>query len=642
MRQIQDSGLKVIEHANQLYIDGKYKEAFHIVRELKNLKDYSLERQLKFQILKAKVLSTQGYLKESLKIAEKTYSKSRDQEDPTIAFDALLIKVLLLFWFMRYNELHDEISRIKFLYESFENLSDKERAQRRAECISSQGLGFWAKGDTKQAIKKFKKALVEFKRLGNKNRIFSCLINLGIINSHLIGDFKTALEFFDQCVELGFNNDPGLIKTQGEVFLFQGNLNLALNYFEKSLKESEDLDYDFLKMWIFLNMGLVYRLKGDFSTATKYLEKSLPISNVYSTFVKSRVLYNLFCISLEINSSEQIHKCLSDLEELANLPQAIWGSIFIDLYQICEAKLLLSNKNTRDRAKAEVLLKQVIEKNSYFEFTTAALAELCNLLILEFSLSRNVEDIKEIEIYTKKLLKIAEYSNSHSVLAETYLLQANLALIQIDLDGAKSLLTRAQNIAEVNDLNLLAQKISSEHDILLEKIDEWEKFNDGDTPMAKRIELASFDGVLNRLQGKRVAEPTELVDEESILLLIMDNSGTTYFSYIFMTTWDHGDLFSSFMSAFNTFSDEIFSKPIDRIRIGENTILINPAEPFLACYVIKGQSYLALQKLTRFLEAIRENSEIWDALNKSVKTSEMLELNKPPVLKTVINKIFIQ
>ena len=86
--------------------------------------------------------------------------------------------------------------------------------------------------------------------------------------------------------------------------------------------------------------------------------------------------------------------------------------------------------------------------------------------------------------------------------------------------------------------------------------------------------------------------------------------------------------------------DEIFSKSIDRIRVGENTILINPVELFLACYVIKGPSYLALQKLTRSTDAIKEYTEIWQALKKSAKTSEMLELDKPPALKTVIGEIF--
>ncbi|MFW9866411.1 MAG: hypothetical protein ACFFEN_09985 [Candidatus Thorarchaeota archaeon] len=47
-----------------------------------------------------------------------------------------------------------------------------------------------------------------------------------------------------------------------------------------------------------------------------------------------------------------------------------------------------------------------------------------------------------------------------------------------------------------------------------------------------------------------------------------------------------------------------------------------------------------MKKLTRFTEAIRENPEIWETLNKSVKTSEMLELDNPPALKIVIDEIF--
>ncbi|MFX1522966.1 MAG: hypothetical protein ACFFCC_05615 [Promethearchaeota archaeon] len=40
-----------------------------------------------------------------------------------------------------------------------------------------------------------------------------------------------------------------------------------------------------------------------------------------------------------------------------------------------------------------------------------------------------------------------------------------------------------------------------------------------------------------------------------------------------------------------------------------------------------------MQKLTRFTDAIRKNSEIWQALVNSVKRSEMLELDKPPAIK---------
>jgi hypothetical protein len=95
------------------------------------------------------------------------------------------------------------------------------------------------------------------------------------------------------------------------------------------------------------------------------------------------------------------------------------------------------------------------------------------------------------------------------------------------------------------------------------------------------------------------------------------------------------------MSAFNAFTGEIFSKSIDRVKVGENTILINPIEPFLACYVIKGQSYPAQQKLTRFSDTIKTTEEIWNALTKAAKTSEMLELDNPPSLGSTVNEIFI-
>jgi hypothetical protein len=121
----------------------------------------------------------------------------------------------------------------------------------------------------------------------------------------------------------------------------------------------------------------------------------------------------------------------------------------------------------------------------------------------------------------------------------------------------------------------------------------------------------------------------------------MDKSGTAYFTHSFIGDWDFDDLFSSFMSAFNTFTGEIFSKSIDRVKVGDNTILINPVESFLACYVIKGQSYPAQQKLTRFSNTIKATTEIWEALNKAAKISEMLELDNPPSMGNIVNEIFI-
>jgi hypothetical protein len=354
-------------------------------------------------------------------------------------------------------------------------------------------------------------------------------------------------------------------------------------------------------------------------------------------YIVPSLLY-LLLINIDIGSHEEAQKYLTRLEDLSDQHK---NTLFKHEYPLGKALMLKMSTRMRDKVKAEEILNQIIEDDIVFpQFHILSIVSLCDLLLEELSIYNDPKIIEEIKPLIEQLLKIANSRHSKLYLAEVKFLQAKLALIQMEIEEAKKSLAEAQKIAETQGLSLLAQKISSEYDILLEKVGEWEKLNNEEAPMAERIKLASVDGVLNRLQGKKAVDPPELVDEEPILLLIMDNSGASYFNHIFLENWDHSDLFSSFMSAFNKFMDEIFSNSIDRIKVKENTILIHPIETFLVCYVIKGQSYPALLKLTRFTEAIRENSDIWQALNKSVRTNEMLGLDNPPALKTVIDEIF--
>jgi len=208
------------------------------------------------------------------------------------------------------------------------------------------------------------------------------------------------------------------------------------------------------------------------------------------------------------------------------------------------------------------------------------------------------------------------------------------------MGDARRYLTQAQRIAEDHSLQLLARAISREHDKLLEQLDEWEDLKRKKASISERMDLASLDITMDRMQGMRAIDPPVLVEEEPVLLLIMGEDGVPYFNHSFIEGWDDQDLFSGFMSAFNSFSSELFSKSIDRIKIDENIILLKPVESFMVCYVIKGQSYPALMKLTRFSDAIKWKPEIWGALNKAVKTSEVLELHNPSSLGDVVNEIF--
>ena len=87
---------------------------------------------------------------------------------------------------------------------------------------------------------------------------------------------------------------------------------------------------------------------------------------------------------------------------------------------------------------------------------------------------------------------------------------------------------------------------------------------------------------------------------------------------------------------------ELFSKGLDRARFGEYIILLESVDSYSVCYLFKGQSYPAKQKLTSLIEELQNNSTIWQTLNRFYKTSQVADLKDLPQIENMINEIFIK
>jgi hypothetical protein len=95
------------------------------------------------------------------------------------------------------------------------------------------------------------------------------------------------------------------------------------------------------------------------------------------------------------------------------------------------------------------------------------------------------------------------------------------------------------------------------------------------------------------------------------------------------------------VSAFTSFSDEFFSKGLDRVKFGDDTLLLQTVDDFSIGYLYKGQTYPAKQKLTKFTEEIKNNASVWQTLEKFYQTSQVAELKDLPQIETLIKDIFI-
>ncbi|MFX0029317.1 MAG: tetratricopeptide repeat protein [Candidatus Hermodarchaeota archaeon] len=668
-------------HAEELLNNGKVDEGIEIITNFeKNCKMIPKER-LWTLLLRGRAYVYKQQFKKGVEIGEQTYKLSNELGLVLEIIEALILKSQIAF-LGKLDEALDLILKAEKLFNSLREEPSTDTTKLKIMLNYMKSWIYIFKSDFNIALDLALEVLTLGKKINFKVLVgyslgtiatiysskgeydpaleyaFKCLklfekldFQIGVAHSHwlighvysLNGNLNRALEFCEKCLSMekikGINRVQALYDL-GKVYMSKGELNKALQYTEQSAEIAKEIFNIYFLVLIRHNIGEIFRRKGEIDKAIEYYKQSLVLSEKMGNMVlMMHSLLSLLLVNIDKNSSVQAQKYLKRLENLSDKHKSTRVK---HAYLLGQAIMLKMSNRMADHTDAARLLKQIVEDDIYYPlYHLLAIVSLCDLLLKELSMYNNLEIIDEINPLIIKLFRIAENQHSYSWLAEGKLLQAKLALIQINIEGAKKLLTEAQDIAKTHGLILLSQKISKEHDNLLEQLDQWQTLKRNQAPISDRVKLASVDDVIGRLEGKRAVEPPEIIEEEPILLLIMSEGGITYFNHIFVPNWDHSDLFSSFLSAFNTFSGEFFSKSIDRIRIGENTILINPVEPFLACYVIKGQSYPALQKLSRFTEAVKENSEIWEALEKSAKTSEMLELDKPPALKRVIDEIFI-
>jgi tetratricopeptide (TPR) repeat protein len=678
-----DSTPKDLRHAENLRREGKFQEALDLISDIEKKGTLTPGDKLSLLISKGKIYVLTQQYQEAVRIGELAYRLSKGLEGVPDTIIALILKANVIFISQNSKQVEkvlDYLNEAEELLNSLNDLSPTFIFRQKTNILFRKAWVYNQRGELDIALETARECLEIQEKFNRKSDIAYTYYLIGNIYFRK-GESDVALDYFMKSVkifeEIGdqFGNSWNFALI-GRISFSKGDLNKALTYCKKSL--STKLIIDYTKLENYEIMGHICDTKGELDKALRYykqgsslaeklnyyyflIEFNIAIGRIYIKkreyelaieFLKSGLMMAkednyIFHITTSLLSlgwvyvlTDSWEEAQQNVEQLKNHSEKHKNDYALSAYRLRKAVLLKKSRRSHNRAEAEKLLKVVIKEESFF-LANRAMVVLCEFYLEELYFFNEPEILEELNPLITQLLKFAKEQNSYGTLAEVKLLQAKLALIQLEFEEAERLLTQAQHIADLYGLNLIAQLISSEHDKILEQTKIWEDLKERDAPMTERLKLVSVDQVIERLQGTRAIKKPELENEEPILLLIMDKSGITYFNYSFKENWDFEPVFSSFMSVFDSFSSEVFSESIDRIKIGENLILINPVESFLVCYVIKGQSYLGLQKLNRFSNNIKENTEIWESLNKAVKTGEVLDLDKPQSLGNVVNEIFI-
>jgi tetratricopeptide (TPR) repeat protein len=646
---MSQSDPKELKQAKKFIKEGRYEESLQILKDFEERKNNTLQEIVSCHLLMCDLFFTQGLSKKAVKLADQTYKESLGLEKNFKSFDALVIMAKA---FLMGNDIKTANKIINQGEELLKTLTEvsvikKNRNEAVLSYLKGMSLDSWISpiNDDILALKHYKHSLSLAESVENKKLVISNLLRIAWNFGNVKGELDLALDYIEKALVFSKDTKDNLyilwaLHHKATIYGNKGDIKQAISLFKQSLALGKELNNRGFIASTLNNMAEVYRMKGDLDHALDCSEQSLKIfSKISDLKVIANIHDYLIQILIEKGDLEQAQEKFNQLEQINN---QLNDKETNEIYLYNKALLLKKSSRISNRGKAEVILKQMLEEDLIFLIKPRVLLTLCELLLSELQMTGDLEALDEIESYIAQLLDSAEKSHSYWILGETYLLQGKLALISLDLEEARRILTQGQQISEKNGLDLLANRISNEHDELLKQLSLWENLKKSNTPLNERIKLAGLNKQIGNMIKKRVIEIPELSDEAPVLLLIVSEGGISIFSHSFEADQGFEDhLFGGFFTTINSFINEKFSEGLDRAIFGEHTLLMNAISPFFICYVFKGQSYSAQQRVGVFIDKIQNNRDIWQAFEKHYHMNQEIQLKDIPSLEPLITEVFI-
>ncbi len=642
------SELNQLSRAEELFNQGNLEEALEILNDESHFEGLSLQQKSYFQFLKGLILFYLNKGEDLISLGETIYKEGQKCNDNLQSFDGLFFIITGLAIAGKFEEAFNFFKEIESVIKSISNVSKEIITQRKVRLsVAKAFVGLH--GGKVDLVEKSLEWILDSQEKFDKS--FEIVWANLIMASYLLrvkSKFDLCREHIKKALslakEIKFNHFwIALCQLYfGVYYTSIGEMDKSLKYNIKALELFKKIKSSFNIAILLNNMGNLYGEMGEYELALEHLEESINLLEQIPQgfFSIEGTIESLITLTVEHGDNERAQKYFHRLE---NIYKQKKNERIGFLYKFDKAVILKTSSRIRDKAKAEELFKELIETDTiFFDLIIKAHIHLCDILLTEYRIENNIEVLNELNYYISRLLDIAEKQHSYLVFCETFILRAKLALINFNMKTARRYLTQAQKIAESYGIKRLAMKISYEHDELLRQIKKWENLKESEASLSERWKLAGLNEQMEYMVRKRMIGVPEASEENPVTILIITEGGTQLFSHSFIEEKEFESyLFSGFLTTIDYFMKEMFSEGLDRFIFGNYTLLMKSVAPFFICYIFKGDSYYAHQKINYFVDHIQKEDDIWQNLLKSFQINQSIHLKDIPLLESLITETFI-
>lgn len=633
-----------LKEAEQLFDQGNLNKALEIFSDKQYFQNLNPEQKIYYHFLNGLVLVYHNRFEELINLGKELWDEGQSNGNDLQSLDGNFFTIMGFIFSYQFDEAFKLIEKYEVLLKKLYNEPKDSIIRREARIKIIKGLINLEKGNVDIAENHLSKAIEILKPL---------MIGFEIVWAHIIlarvlfqgkKEFQKAIKCTNFTLSLAKKikfNDFWVAfchLAYGVVYGYYGEFDECFKHYLISLELYRKINSEWYIAMILNNLGATVIALGDYESAFKYLEESLEIYKKLSMDIELP-LVNLIEMAIEINDMPLAQKYYDKLKSISlQKKEGMLGRA----YEFTTALMLKNSPRIRDKAKAEEILKEIVKTDSiWFDLVRNALIHLCDLLFSEYKINHDSQVLIELNQNISMLQQIAEKQGTYPLFCQTFILQAKLALVNLDIKSAQRFLTQAQKIVDSYGLKRLAMKISHEYDEILKQLDLWKELKKGEANFNDRLELAGLNAQIEQMVKRRMITVPMISDEEAILLLIVSEGGIPLFSHSFKEVKPFESyLFSGFITTIDYFIREMFSEGLDRAVFGQHTLLIKSIPPFFVSYIFKGDSYYAHQRIKNFIEKLQSEKSIWQFLVNAFEKNLSIQLDDNPMFESLIIDTF--
>ena len=494
-----DNDEKIIS-IEKLIDEGKHEEALKILKDTENGKN-SLVDKISFNLLRCKLLNQQGLSEDVSKFAELIYKESLKLGKTILSVDSLILMARALIRLTELEKAFEILKKSKEILDTLEDITPREYQKREASINLEKGRYYEYTLEPDLSAEYINYSLKLRERLEDKVEIAISLQQLAWTLGAFKGEIERAIQYLEKSLVIfkKYNIKHHIargLNMMATMYYYRGNVDQSILLYDQSFMIYKELKNKASMGGILSNMAEAYRTGGYLDNALECSKKSLVLFEEPGLLRRRFfVLDFLIQILIEKGDLEQVQRYFSQLEQLNN---QFPGNYINLVYLFNKALLLKASPKIHDRDRAEEILIQIIEnEETIYEFSIKSLLHLCELLINKLSPTFNLKLLDQVLFYVDKMRNIALNSQSYWLLAETYLLQAKLELLILDLKKAKESLEEAQKIANEYCLSQLTERILKEQEILLNQANKWISLKNSTNSV---LELSNLNPLKEQIQ----------------------------------------------------------------------------------------------------------------------------------------------